>query len=242
MLSARRPTSAGVRTVLLRNPVRRSRRSTRSCCCRASRPCRCGWSATRATRWRSPSTSRATTGRVGLLPGPRVTPSTSATADKYPAGAATAALVAFGIKGGMRGRQEVHRVARAVQPPREHRRRQVAGDPPRLDDPLPAQRGGAGRRRRHAGHRPALGRASSTSTTSSPTSTRRSPRRAPEPVGWKLAGGALGPVETKRVVLFSESDPLGLASGRALAPVEVAYETYGSSRRSATTRCSSAMR
>ena len=43
----------------------------------------------------------------------------------------------------------------------------------------------------------------------------------------EAAGGALGPVETKRVALFSESDPLGLASGRALAPVEVAYETYG---------------
>jgi homoserine O-acetyltransferase len=40
-------------------------------------------------------------------------------------------------------------------------------------------------------------------------------------------GGALGLVETKRVVLFEGNDPLVLASGRQLTPVEVAYETYG---------------
>ncbi|HSK26625.1 MAG TPA: homoserine O-acetyltransferase [Jiangellales bacterium] len=37
----------------------------------------------------------------------------------------------------------------------------------------------------------------------------------------------LGLVETQRVVLHREDDPLRLASGRTLAPVEVAYETYG---------------
>jgi homoserine O-acetyltransferase/O-succinyltransferase len=39
--------------------------------------------------------------------------------------------------------------------------------------------------------------------------------------------GGLGRVETQRAVLYPESDPLVLASGRRLAPVEVAYETYG---------------
>jgi homoserine O-acetyltransferase len=38
---------------------------------------------------------------------------------------------------------------------------------------------------------------------------------------------SLGPVETQRVVLFDEGDPLVLDSGETLAPVEVAYETYG---------------
>jgi homoserine O-acetyltransferase len=38
---------------------------------------------------------------------------------------------------------------------------------------------------------------------------------------------SLGPVETQRVTLFDERDPLVLASGATLAPVEVAYETYG---------------
>jgi homoserine O-acetyltransferase len=39
--------------------------------------------------------------------------------------------------------------------------------------------------------------------------------------------GSLGLVETKRVVLFTEDDPLVLDSGERLAPVDVAYETYG---------------
>ena len=37
----------------------------------------------------------------------------------------------------------------------------------------------------------------------------------------------LGLVETQRVGLYSEADPLVLASGLTLGPVEVAYETYG---------------
>jgi homoserine O-acetyltransferase len=37
----------------------------------------------------------------------------------------------------------------------------------------------------------------------------------------------VGLVETKRVVLFDDGDPLELDSGATLAPVEVAYETYG---------------
>jgi len=39
--------------------------------------------------------------------------------------------------------------------------------------------------------------------------------------------GSIGYVETRRVVLFTEGDPLVLESGETLAPVEVAYETYG---------------
>ena len=41
------------------------------------------------------------------------------------------------------------------------------------------------------------------------------------------SGGALGLVETQRVVLFTENDPLVLSSGRSLSEVEVAFETYG---------------
>jgi len=39
--------------------------------------------------------------------------------------------------------------------------------------------------------------------------------------------GSVGLVETSRVVLFTGDDPLVLDSGATLAPVEVAYETYG---------------
>ncbi|MDX6378924.1 MAG: homoserine O-acetyltransferase/O-succinyltransferase, partial [Gaiellaceae bacterium] len=39
--------------------------------------------------------------------------------------------------------------------------------------------------------------------------------------------GSVGLVETNRVVLFDEADPLVLDSGTVLQPVEVAYETYG---------------
>lgn len=38
---------------------------------------------------------------------------------------------------------------------------------------------------------------------------------------------SLGLVETQRVVLYTEDDPLVLDSGETIAPVEVAYETYG---------------
>jgi len=38
---------------------------------------------------------------------------------------------------------------------------------------------------------------------------------------------SVGYVETQRVVLFTEDDPLVLESGETLAPVEVSYETYG---------------
>jgi homoserine O-acetyltransferase/O-succinyltransferase len=41
------------------------------------------------------------------------------------------------------------------------------------------------------------------------------------------SGAGLGLVETRTVTLFDERNPLVLASGATLAPVEVAYETYG---------------
>jgi homoserine O-acetyltransferase len=39
--------------------------------------------------------------------------------------------------------------------------------------------------------------------------------------------GGVGRVETQRVMLFEEDRPLTLSTGATLAPVEVAYETYG---------------
>jgi homoserine O-acetyltransferase len=41
-------------------------------------------------------------------------------------------------------------------------------------------------------------------------------------------GGSVGRTSTERVLLYTEDEPLVLASGRELGPVEVAYETYGS--------------
>ncbi len=40
-------------------------------------------------------------------------------------------------------------------------------------------------------------------------------------------GPGLGEVRTQRIVLFTPEDPLVLANGARLGPVEVAYETYG---------------
>jgi homoserine O-acetyltransferase/O-succinyltransferase len=42
-----------------------------------------------------------------------------------------------------------------------------------------------------------------------------------------MSDGGLGRVHTQRIVLFDEHGPLVLQSGATLAPVEVAYETYG---------------
>ena len=91
-------------------------------------------------------------------------------------------IVTFGVKGGVGGRPAAHRQRQDLQPAGQRRRREGADHPPGLDDALAARRRGAGGDRRHRGPRPAVGRASSTSTTSSPTSTRRS-RAATEPVG-----------------------------------------------------------
>lgn len=45
--------------------------------------------------------------------------------------------------------------------------------------------------------------------------------------GGPPVAGSLGLVATQRTVLFDEGRPLALDSGAALAPVEVAFETYG---------------
>ena len=42
-----------------------------------------------------------------------------------------------------------------------------------------------------------------------------------------VADGAVGLVQTQRAVLYDEDEPLVLSSGRLLAPVEVAWESYG---------------
>ena len=68
--SVRPPTSAARGRSCCATPVRRSRRSTRSCSCRGSRRSRCGWSATTTTRSRSPAPRAAPRCRLGLLPGP----------------------------------------------------------------------------------------------------------------------------------------------------------------------------
>ena len=60
-------------------------------------------------------------------------------------------LLSFGLKGGYENGRQVLRLAQGLQAPREHRRRPLAGGPPRLHDPSPDDRGGAGDGRRHAG-------------------------------------------------------------------------------------------
>ncbi len=62
-------------------------------------------------------------------------------------------------EGRARGGAQVHREALALLAPRQHRRRQVAGDPSGDHDALPHGRGGAARGRNRAGHNPAVHRA-----------------------------------------------------------------------------------
>jgi homoserine O-acetyltransferase/O-succinyltransferase len=49
-----------------------------------------------------------------------------------------------------------------------------------------------------------------------------------------MTAGGIGRVQTQRVVLFNEDDPLKLQSGATIGPVEVAYETYGTLNRDRT--------
>ncbi len=153
-----RPRTSGARArCCCATPARRCRRSTPSCSCRGSRRCRCGWSVTTPTRSPSPSICRARR-RVAWVyyPGLESSPYHEV-ADRVLRGG-YGALVTFGVQGGAEAGKGVHREPQAVQPPGEHRRCQVAGDPQRLDDPLPAQRGGARGGRRHPGDRAAVGR------------------------------------------------------------------------------------
>ena len=154
---ARPRTSAACAPCSSATPAPRSRRSTRSCSCRASRRCRCGWSATRRTPlpWRS--TSRRTTASTWVnYPGLESSPSHERRRPDPDGRLRRPRHVRD--RGRRRGRPVVHREPRALQPPREHRRREVAGDPQRLDDALAAERRGARGGGRDAGHRAALGR------------------------------------------------------------------------------------
>ena len=80
-------------------------------------------------------------------------------------------------EGRARGRPALHRGARALLAPRQHRRREVAGDPSGDHHPLPHGRRGARRGRHRARARCACRSASSIRTTSSTTSGARSTRR-----------------------------------------------------------------
>ena len=64
----------------------------------------------------------------------------------------------FRHQGRIRGGREIHRGAHLREPPRQHRRRQVAGDPPGLDHPPAAERRRAQEGRRAARHGAALDR------------------------------------------------------------------------------------
>ena len=130
------------------------------------------------------------------------------------------------MKGGAAAGQGVHREPEAVQPPRQHRRCQVARDPQRVHDPLAAERRGA---RRRGSHRRRCGcrSASSTSTTSSRTSTRRWPRR--ESLSRRHEhGGGLGRVQHPAGRPVRPGRARWCSSpARRWRRVEVAYETYG---------------
>ena len=99
--------------------------------------------------------SRARGGRLGLLPGPRLEPLPRGRRPRAARRLRRARHVRRARR--RRGRQGVHREPQAVQPSGEHRGRQVAGDPQRLDDALPAQRRGARRGGGHPGDRAPVG-------------------------------------------------------------------------------------
>ena len=117
-------------------------RSTRSSSCRGSRPSRCACSATATTRSRWPAGWRSTRRSPGSAT--RASPSHPhhERAKKYLRNGFGAVLT-FGIKGGARGRHEVHRRREAGQPPRQRGRRQDAGHPPGHHHPPAAHRGRA---------------------------------------------------------------------------------------------------
>jgi hypothetical protein len=131
-------------------------------------------------------------------------------------------------RGRGRGGRDVHRGARAVQPPGQRRRRAQPGHPPGLDHPLAADRGRADHHRRDAPTWSACASASSRSRTSWPTSS-RVPRRQggvtarPYPGSWQPGdepGGVVRRLGDGRGAGFA------LEAG-APGRVTVAYETWG---------------
>ena len=78
-------------------------------------------------------------------------------AQKY-TGGRPSGLLSFGVKGGYEPGVQVLRRPQALQAPRQHRRRPLAGRASRLDHASPDDRGRAGLRQRHAGHHPPVRR------------------------------------------------------------------------------------
>ncbi len=80
---------------------------------------------------------------------------------KYMGGKASG-ILSFGLKYSdcrpARGRRTGTRCAATVYPPGQHRRRQIAGDPPGIDHPPPAECGRTGQSRRIRRHGAAVGR------------------------------------------------------------------------------------
>ena len=237
--SARRPTSAACGRCCCATPARRCRRSTPSCSCRGSRRCRCGWSATTTTRWPSPAPGGTPDVEWVYYPGLRASPYHEV-AERD---AARRLRRARDVRrqGRRGGRARVHREPRAVQPSRQHRRCEVAGDPQRLDDALAAERRGARRGGRHRRRPCACRSESSTSTTSSATWIRRWPRRGRSPRhDARTASAASRPSGSSCSI---EDDPLVLESGaRARAGRGRLRDLRNARRRRARTSCSSVTR
>ena len=90
----------------------------------------------------SPRSSRSTRRwRACTIPDVATHPDHALARAPLPAGCS--AILSFELEGRARGGAQVHRGAHALLAPRQHRRRQVARDPPGLDDALPHGRRGA---------------------------------------------------------------------------------------------------
>ena len=158
--SARRPSSCGraPRACAISAPA--CRRPTPSICCRASRRCRCAWQRhmenTRG-RARLPAASIAAVDWV--LHPVAARPSRSRAGASACCRKGAGSIVSFGIKGGRAAGRKFIEALRLVEPSRQCRRRQDAGDPSgQHHASADGCRGARGRRRRR-GADPPLGRA-----------------------------------------------------------------------------------
>ena len=116
---------------------RRCRRSTRGCCCRAWRRCRAHGSPLRRTRsrWRSSCETHPQVSWVNY-PGLARQQVLRARAEVHAEGRERAALVRHQGRRARRARSSSRRAVH--EPPRQHRRREDAGDPSGLDHAPPA--------------------------------------------------------------------------------------------------------